>query len=127
MANWSYMAACGFDISVGDTSNSTKLMPFQSMFLLNRRPNTKSLAGAQVPRMTGSKRQEVNTHLEENTSSETDTDENSSSTEWQKRQVVMTMANFALDLLASMNSFNATNQLERGNEEPPIMLRIGKF
>uniref|UniRef100_A0A1I8N467 adenylate cyclase n=1 Tax=Musca domestica TaxID=7370 RepID=A0A1I8N467_MUSDO len=124
VANWSYMAACGFDISVGDTSYSTKLMPFQSMFLLNRRPNTKSLASAQVPRMTGSKRQEVNTHLEENTSSETDTDENSSSSEWQKRQVVMTMANFALDLLASMNSFNATNQLERGNEEPPIMLRI---
>lgn len=124
MANWSYMAACGFDISVGDTSNGTKLMPFQSMFLLNRRPNTKSLASAHV---TASKRQEVNTHLEENTSSETDTDENSSSSEWQKRQVVMTMANFALDLLASMNSFNATNQLERGNEEPPIMLRIGKF
>ncbi|XP_073842474.1 adenylyl cyclase X E-like isoform X2 [Musca autumnalis] len=132
VANWSYMAACGFDIPFGEPLTSSKVVPFQSMFLLNKRPKSgKSLASGPVQVSSSStvmlpKPQKPNTNFKENNnSSDTDSDENSNSIELQKRQIVMTMANFALDLLASMKSFNVTNQLERGSEEPPIMLRIG--
>ncbi|XP_061387386.1 adenylyl cyclase X E-like [Musca vetustissima] len=125
VANWSYMAACGFDIPFGDTVNTGAGLPFKSMFLLNKRPYTTSLSGGHVPRPSGSKQRIENKEMAENRSSETDSDENSNNSTWQKRQVVMTMTQFALDLLASMHSFNVANQLERGSEEPPIMLRIG--
>lgn len=125
VANWSYMAASGFDIPVKEMSELNEIFaPRQSNILPKGRRDYPSLSFSGD--LTRGTRSSCHSGGSQASGVDMDTKMNNMSPDWQRKQILKTMADFALDLLVTMKTFNRRNQLERGTDEPPIMLRIGK-
>uniref|UniRef100_A0A1I8PUZ5 adenylate cyclase n=1 Tax=Stomoxys calcitrans TaxID=35570 RepID=A0A1I8PUZ5_STOCA len=137
VANWSYMAACGFDIPVGESAYHAMPVPRTSIFLPSKHiyPSTSSNESEVRTSSYHSSTQHSESDKDNalmadsggpiNDSNLHLSDDDFSTRELQKRHVLKTMANFALDLLSSIHTFNVANQMARGANEPAIKLRIG--
>uniref|UniRef100_A0A1B0AET2 adenylate cyclase n=1 Tax=Glossina pallidipes TaxID=7398 RepID=A0A1B0AET2_GLOPL len=142
--NWTYMAACG--LSAKGSVLHGSLQSIKSVFVPNRYPRkgtiqrltTFSLASAEPEKPSLEKmRSKTPSPPESVSSSHYDSDDDDSDSEndrdfhmhkssvTHKDRVVQVLANFALDFLKVVKSFNESMQKARNFDKPPIELRIG--
>ncbi|KAH8418221.1 hypothetical protein KR222_001475 [Zaprionus bogoriensis] len=134
VANWTYMAACGLDVTRSEQVNAPQVK-FRNVSLMpnGRRSQYRTTGSEQVQRVPYGNGSTIALDLERgqyegNVISTTPRLSNAeaATSERSNDEVVKVMANFALDLMRAMRRFNAENmQTEYEGSTDYGMLRIG--
>ncbi|XP_030570584.1 adenylyl cyclase X E isoform X1 [Drosophila novamexicana] len=133
VANWTYMAACGLDVTRSEQVNAPQVK-FRNVSLMpnGRRSQYRNLGSEQMQRVPYGNGSTIALDLERgqyegnviNGTPRVSNGDNSN--ERSNDEVVKVMANFALDLMRAMRRFNAENmQSEYEGSTDYGMLRIG--